>query len=284
MEQIPTGIRVLLAEDYPTNQKVASIHLRREGYQVDIVENGKLAVEAYKNEHYDVILMDIQMPEMDGYEATRAIREIESARKKDDSRHNRDFSKVSELYQIPIIALTAHAAKGDEEKCRKAGMNCYITKPIRKDTLINAVRKWTMADTSSVHSENENPDVCEQTPDSSKLSNNNSVFDFEKAVIEFDGERDLVLSLLENFIADVRRGIESLTKALGDGNAEFIRKEAHSIKGGAGNLTAMDLAEAARVLEKIGELGDLDHGSEALEGIRNQLDRLHERFVAIVQP
>jgi len=122
-------VHILLAEDYPTNQQVAIRHLSKAGYQVDLAENGNQAVEAYRRKAYDLILMDIQMPLMDGYEATREIRKLET----------------QPLNPLPIIAMTAHAMKGVRERCLEAGMDDYIAKPLSRKKLLAMVDKWSKA-------------------------------------------------------------------------------------------------------------------------------------------
>jgi CheY-like chemotaxis protein len=123
------SVRILLAEDNPVNQKLAKIMLTKAGYQVEVANNGKEAVEMYtaNPEDFDLIFMDVQMPEMDGLEATRKIRNPQSAIR------NRD---------IPIVAMTAHAMKGDREMCLEAGMDDYITKPIKREIVFNILEKW----------------------------------------------------------------------------------------------------------------------------------------------
>jgi CheY-like chemotaxis protein len=123
-------LRILLAEDNAVNQTLAIRLLEKRGYEVTVVANGRLAVEATLNRNFDVVLMDIQMPEMDGFEATAAIRQRERL----------------EGGHIPIIAMTAHALKGDEERCISAGMDRYVTKPIRSAELFAAIANVTGAD------------------------------------------------------------------------------------------------------------------------------------------
>ena len=130
-------IQILLAEDYPTNQQVALRHLKQEGYQVDLAENGQQAVEAFQRNYYDLILMDIQMPVMDGFEATQQIRKLEKT-----SRNTGDRNVTSEIKKMPIIAMTAHAMKGYKEKCINKGMNDYISKPIKRNELYEIIDKW----------------------------------------------------------------------------------------------------------------------------------------------
>ena len=122
-------IKVLVAEDDPINQKVAKLRIEALGYQVKIVSDGEIAVQTLQNNSFDIVLMDIQMPKLDGYEATKSIR-----------------SPATNVLNpnIPIIALTAFAIKGDAEKCLEAGMNDYISKPIQLDELVNAIEKWVL--------------------------------------------------------------------------------------------------------------------------------------------
>lgn len=129
-EEAKHSVRILVAEDNPVNQKLIRFMLNRAGYQVELVENGQIAVAVYREQptHFDLIFMDIQMPEMDGFQATQTIREIE---KSGDTR-------------IPIIALTAGALKGDREKCLEAGMDDYISKPVKREDVFKMVKKWAL--------------------------------------------------------------------------------------------------------------------------------------------
>jgi len=124
-ESFTGSLKVLLAEDNPVNRKLALTLLKKAGISVDAVENGRLAVEAVKTEIYNIVLMDVQMPEMDGFEATKQIRNLDS-----------------EVRKIPIVAMTAHAMKGDRERCLEAGMDDYIGKPIVPQKLFNILNQW----------------------------------------------------------------------------------------------------------------------------------------------
>ncbi len=147
VEEHRENIRILLAEDYPTNQQVAMRSLHRAGYQVELVEDGRQAVEAFKRKHFDLILMDIQMPEMDGYEATKAIRNLECGLRnkiEEDPYSESEIQNLkSKVKRIPIVAMTAHAIKGYRERSLEAGMDDYITKPLRRKGFLAMVDKWT---------------------------------------------------------------------------------------------------------------------------------------------
>ena len=145
-------IRILLAEDNVINQKVAISILGKLGYSADAVANGKEAVKALERTPYDIVLMDCQMPEMDGYEATREIRKIEDRRqKKEDRMQEKQIvlrneqpatSNQQQTSSIPIVAMTAHAMKGDREKCLKAGMDDHLSKPFKPQELSDMLEKW----------------------------------------------------------------------------------------------------------------------------------------------
>ncbi|MFV1975418.1 MAG: response regulator [Candidatus Scalindua sp.] len=136
-EEPQKKIEILLAEDYPTNQQVALRHLHSAGYNVDLAENGLEAVNAFQKKEYDLILMDLQMPVMDGYEATGKIRELEMSLNKGS-----DNEISAERKKVPIVAMTAHAIKGIKEKCLETGMDDYITKPLRKKEFLGFVGKY----------------------------------------------------------------------------------------------------------------------------------------------
>jgi len=252
--------RILLVEDYPTNQQVALSHLRGAGYQVDLAENGRQAMEAFKKKHYHLILMDIQMPEMDGYGATKEIRKLEAQN-----------SATHPLTHVPIIAMTAHALKGYREKCLEAEMDDYIAKPLRRKDLLSVVGKWTrgVGGTDGV-------DDC-VAPRGNRKSK--APMEYERAIEEFEEDEALLMEILEGFMGNVRSQIKIIRQAISEGDTEVVRREAHSIKGGAGNLMANALSATAFALENIGESGVLVEGTEALQKLEREFFRL-ERFVA----
>ncbi|MBW1799529.1 MAG: PAS domain S-box protein, partial [Deltaproteobacteria bacterium] len=235
-------VQILLVEDYPTNQLVAMRHLTKAGFQVDLAEDGEQAVKAYKQKNYDLIFMDIQMPVMDGYDATREIRRIEK-------RHlgeNGADPAASQAGPLPIIAMTAHALKGYREKCLDAGMNDYISKPIRRKELLDMVEKW-------IHRTKKTTGNALPV----EVRHSEAPLEYARALSEFEGDEAFLMEAAQGFIQNVRSQIEMIRQAIFDGDAETVRKEAHSIKGGAANLAAEWLSEIALELENLGKATSL---------------------------
>ncbi|HWR98690.1 MAG TPA: response regulator [Candidatus Methanoperedens sp.] len=258
--------RILLVEDYPTNQQIIMKYLEQAKYEVDLAADGRLAVEAFRTRRYDLILMDIQMPVMDGFEATRAIRKLEEEARSEPAAE-------SKAGRCVIIAMTAHALKGDRDKCLEAGMDDYLTKPMKKEQLLSVVHKWlaTAAETTAAlprrDQEQATTAVSAEEP-----------MDFEDALEALDGDRRLLIDLLVGFVERAEDQIVTIGKALAAGDAETVRCEAHSIKGAASLLLADKLARQARELERIGETGNLERGSLVFESFVSE----HRRLAAFV--
>lgn len=259
-------IRILLAEDYPTNQQVAIKHLRGAGYQVDLAENGQKAVEAYNQNRYDLILMDIQMPVMDGYEATKAIRNLEEELKKP-----KDKDIVARGEKIPIIAMTAHAMKGYRESCIEALMDDYITKPLRKKELLAMVGKWVVSESKSM-------DKSSQKRSKDKIKEDDIPINFEKLLDEFECDKAFLMELLEGFLTNAETQIQKIRRAISEGHTDVVMTEAHSLKGGAANLTADKLSGIASELENIGKSGILKGAVNCLENLEKEFFRLMVYF------
>ncbi|MEN8216947.1 MAG: response regulator [Pseudomonadota bacterium] len=216
------GARILLVEDNSINQQVAQEIIESVGLVVDIANNGEEAVAAVNNVQFDAVLMDIQMPKMDGYEATRLIRKKQS--------------------ELPILAMTAHAMSGDKEKCLAAGMNDYITKPIDETQLWSTLGKWIAAkvrDVMPVKSDH----VDEQLPD--ELPGINIAAGLKRML----GNRKLYHKLLRHFYRDYRDVSKKINEALQNGDFKTARYLVHTIKGTAGNLSIDILYETSRTLE-----------------------------------
>jgi PAS domain S-box-containing protein len=201
------GVQVLLAEDNPVNRKVAVRMLEKAGCKVNTVENGFAAVEAASKTAYDVILMDVQMPEMDGFEATRTIREIEGS-----NRHT------------TIIAMTAHAMAGDRERCLKAGMDDYVAKPVQQAQLLKAMKEWTTRLRTGDWGPTGPP------------------VNLEAALPRFGGDKAFFAEMLEEFLSYAPSQVETLAAAVRAGDGDELARQAHSLKGGAGNFGAERVA------------------------------------------
>ena len=213
--------RVLLVEDNEINQQVAVAMLENFGLQVEIAGNGREAVEAVQRQKYDLVLMDIQLPEMDGFEATRRIR---AARYSD----------------LPIVAMTAHAMTGDREKSLRAGMNDHLPKPIEPDQLFAMLGRWLKP-------------ASEETP----ATNGNGVrfpelpgLDLERAQLRTGNNRKLLRKLLLQFHADHRQAVPVMRRLLARGDLRALKRYAHTLCGITGNLAADRLQGAARAIEQ----------------------------------
>jgi PAS domain S-box-containing protein len=230
-QRVRSGNRILLAEDNPVNQKVAARLLEKMDYRVDVVADGRAAVTAWQAGNFDLILMDCQMPQMDGYAATREIRKLEAG-----TRH------------IPIVALTAHAMKGDEEKCRAAGMDDYLTKPIDRvklDACLNRLLPST-GSTGLTLAIKEPVDPPGQTP---------TPVDWEVLLESIDGDKEFARDLLVAFIGTADREFAAIAAALGSGNAATMRESAHTLKSASANLRAAAATSAAAQLETAADRG-----------------------------
>ncbi len=269
--------RILLVEDYPTNQLIGMKYLQRAGYHVDLAENGLQAIDVYEKKHHGLIFMDLQLPEMDGFEATRRIRA---------------FASGTQYPTRPvIIAMTAHATTEIRDKCFKSGMDDFISKPVRRREILAIVEKWEdkmsrhRADAvpQEVVAHSPKPEIPEkiidpQPPMSNKQTNHADPLDFAKGIEEFEGDEAFFMEVVEGFLENVRIQTKSIKQALSDGNSEIVKKEAHSIKGGAANLTAHKLSGIAAELENIGKSGDLKDGREVFKKLEQEFYSL-ETFV-----
>jgi len=215
--------QILLTEDNMTNQEVALTLLRELQFQVSIANNGKEAVEAIKTTHFDLILMDLQMPEMDGFEATRLIRQDKN------------------YQQVPIIAMTAHAMQEDRQKCLNAQMDDYLTKPIDVDKFFAILNKWLgVKEINSVF--NKKSIITNELPELQSV-------DLEKALLRVRGKKELLLRLLINFKNQKRNMAEEIAAALLHKNLPLAKELVHSLKGESATLEANSLFLATKNLE-----------------------------------
>ena len=235
-------LKILVAEDTPFNQKFILRLLENWNHQTTLVENGCQALEAFKREPFDIVLMDVQMPEMDGLETTRKIREWESGMGK------------SEFKSIPIIALTAHVVKGDRERCLEAGMDEYVSKPIDTDKLFEAIEKLTHT-----------PGIAKSVAADPVTVDNTSLL---KA---FDGDWNFLKEVVEVFIEDYPRLLDNLRRSFNEGDCDTFMRSAHSLKGMLKNFRADAAAEVAFDLEKKGRKADLNGVQADIESLAAQI-------------
>ena len=247
--------RILLVEDYPTNQQIVMNHLTGQGFTLTLAENGQEAVTHFKTQQFDLVLMDIQMPLMDGYEATRQIRAHEAMTGK--------LPAKGGGRRVPVIAMTAHAIKGYREKCLAAQMDDYITKPLKKKGLIAMVKKWLPVRPLSSSA---SPLLGKDVPVS--LDDNDMPLDIDAALDEFENDRKYLFEVLFEFIQTVSAQLSEIDAALTVNDFTAVRKQAHAIKGGAANLMALKVAGAAANLEDSSRDKDKNHTAEQFEELK----------------
>jgi PAS domain S-box-containing protein len=248
---------VLVAEDNQVNQKVAVRLLERIGYRADVAADGLEAVEALSRIPYAAVLMDVQMPEMGGYEATAEIR-----RREGDGRHT------------PVIAMTANAMQGDREEALEAGMDDYISKPVKLEELEAVLKRW-------VSEERVPEEATGSAADDRSASRENSEEDpLDRTVLEGlrelqkEGEPDILEELIGLFLADVPSQLVALREALEAGDAPFVERIAHTLKGSSGNMGATRMTAICSELEEVGASGDLSRAPELLEQLNEEFGRV----------
>ena len=255
--------RLLVAEDNIVNQKVAIKILEKLGHRADILGNGREAVEALEKHQYPLVLMDIQMPEMDGFAATGAIRAKEKLLG----------------YRPVIVAMTAHAMDGDRQQCLDGGMDDYVSKPVRKDELEKVLDRWlTVQETGAVSLP---ADTAPGTVDEAWVGNSREL-DLSAAAEDMCLDLEEYAELLSGFIEDAATRLVALADGLRDDDREIIENQAHAIKGSALNLRLNSMGETAAELEKAAKAGeDLSEYQtngleEALEQAKAALQRYEE--------
>jgi PAS domain S-box-containing protein len=255
--------RILLAEDNTTNRQVGIGILEKLGLRVDAVANGAEAIESLATIPYDLVLMDVQMPVMDGLEATRKIRKAEGSRRKAAGDEVADF--------IPIIALTAHAMQSDRERCLAAGMNDYVSKPISVQALAAVLDKWLPPETTG-----RSPTAPAATLSVAAKEPEMPVFDKTGLMARLMGDEDLAKRLLQVFLEDIPRQIEALRGYLEAGNAPNAMRQSHSIKGASASVGGEALRAVSFEIENACKNGDLDAAKACLAKLEAQFASLQE--------
>ncbi|MCG8685413.1 MAG: transporter substrate-binding domain-containing protein [Desulfobacterales bacterium] len=252
------GKKILVAEDTPTNQEIILAVLELAQINTVLAKTGEQAVAAVQNDHFDAVLMDLQMPEMDGFEATRFIR------------------LQKDKCELPIIAMTAHTLKDDEDKCMASGMNGYISKPVDQDklfkTLIREIPEKTL-DSDQSDFTDENNDYRPQAFLSAGLPRVIPGIEIETTMKQLGVSTDKYLHILNTFFMNHESDIEAIETAWKNGEKQNFIRLSHSLKGSALGIGATDLSEVARKLEVIGKSNDalplFDH--QKLRKLENEL-------------
>jgi signal transduction histidine kinase len=255
-EASPMALTILLAEDNPVNQKLAIRLLEKMGHAVTVAGNGRETLDQMEKQSFDVVLMDVQMPELDGMEATRIIRH----RERESGGHQ------------PIIAMTAHAMKGDREKCLDGGMDGYVSKPIRPKTLQEEIQRVLADCRDAGPVESPLPDA---TVESMRTAD---IFDEEELLERVDGDSELAQELLELFTEQRDPMFSAVRDALASRDSELLRTAAHTLKGALGNISAKSASEAARLVEYAAAEDDMVTAAGHVTTLRGELERLAERL------
>jgi len=256
-DNIPSR-HILLVEDGLVNQQVAVDLLTQRGHTVVVANNGREALAALATEAFDLILMDLQMPEMDGLAATAAIR----AREQTTGTH------------IPIVAMTAEAMAGDRERCLVAGMDGYIAKPVRSADLYHAVEEmaWHTPEVPAV-----SPAMEEGTsppPEASNAVPAAPPCDWEKALAQLDGKHALLHTMVELFLEECPKLMTGIRDAITRGQTSDLRRTAHTLHGSANVLAAEPVAAAALRLETMARDGDLTNVEDAWLALQTAVGHL----------
>jgi CheY-like chemotaxis protein len=279
VKQQPTPVsafplNILVAEDNPVNQKLATVLLERAGHQVAVAVNGAEAVTRWREADFDLILMDVQMPELDGLEATRQIRQEEQT----TGRH------------VPIVAVTAHSMTGDRERCFQAGMDDYLSKPIQRQELLGVLARQARnrvnhsRETLSTQPSAANP-MAKTTPETGPSEAVASAIMAEEIIasnvldeVEFlnqlEGDEELLLEIIDIFVADSPLLLQQVLDAAARQDAVGLARAAHKLKGTVSVFGSQSATEAALVLETMGRVHDWGHADEALARLKQEVQAL----------
>jgi CheY-like chemotaxis protein len=250
---------ILVAEDNEVNQTVAMKVLERLGYQADIAASGLEALEALSRIPYSAVLMDVQMPEMDGYEATAEIRRREEKRDR----------------RTPIIAMTANAMQGDREKALEAGMDDYVPKPVKREELEAVLKRWIPEEGAGA-AVSEGGDELAVATEGTEVSLDRDIIEGLREL----GGSEMLSELGQMFFDDARSSLATLRKAFEEGDASTVERVAHTLKGSSGNMGAPRMASLCAKLQHAGASEELSSSSELLERLEVEFERVRSALEA----
>ena len=252
-----SALNVLVAEDTPFNQKYITRLLKRWGFKAMVVGNGRLAFEAVQQNDYDIVLMDIQMPEMDGMEATTAIRKWETPLKK----------------RVPIVAMTAHAMKGDRERCIETGMDRYVSKPINQEQLFETILELVPAPLRSASISIN--DLDKELPAALDL-------DRKSLIAAFGNDIDFFKDVVTIFLKDYPTMLKDIEQALAKQDGNELGRTAHALKGMLRSFQAENAAEKAAQLEQIGKTGKFNEMAQTVGELSKEVDLLGQHLLDLI--
>jgi CheY-like chemotaxis protein/HPt (histidine-containing phosphotransfer) domain-containing protein len=238
------GESILVAEDNVTNREVILGQLRKLGYKARAVHNGAEAVEAVQRDTYDLILMDCEMPVLDGYEATRRIH--------------------SEQPGLPIVALTASATTFDRQRCLRVGMNDYLAKPVELIDLADKLAKWI-----PTSSRGEKPQTRPKDPKSQGVT----IFDSDSLLRRLMGDRELAVTVIHGFVEDIPFQLRQLRACVDSADASGLRLQAHTLKGSTATVEAKAMHAVALEMERAAAAGQLNRCFELLPLVAEEFER-----------
>ncbi|MBA3583571.1 MAG: response regulator, partial [Gemmatimonadetes bacterium] len=252
------GPPVLVVEDTLVNQVVVSRMLQKSGFLAQVVENGHKALDALSSRSYAAILMDCQMPELDGYETTREVRRRE---------------REQNGRRIPIIAMTANAMKGERERCLAAGMDDYMTKPLRKQTVRDTLTRWVCCPPADLTGSGTTP-----PPNGATATGRDGPELLQEAVIAevMDLEGDVLSELVSLYFAEAAGHMAELGDAIARADTLAVGRAAHKLKGASGTLGAAYVSHLASELETAAKVGDLTGADDLVDRLGRGLEHTHE--------
>jgi len=253
-------LQILLAEDSLVNQKLALGILERDRHHVTVADNGQLAVEAAKSKEFDVILMDVQMPDMDGFEATKLIREKE---------------KLTGSH-IPIIAMTAHAMKGDRERCLDAGMDDYVSKPIDRDLLFNVIAKRVSKSHEEPQQVSELASADVPIPTQEQIDADSDVIDWEVARKRMPLGPEFVEKMASLLLTETDKLLGEIRTGFAENDATLVRRGAHTLKGSSDVFGAKYVVVAAKCVEASAAEGDIEQALTGFATLEHETARMVE--------
>ncbi len=248
-------LHILLAEDNEVNQRLAIRILEKRGHMVTVVGDGKQALAALEREPFDLILMDVQMPELDGLEATALIREKE---------------KTAESH-IPIVAMTAHAMKGDRERCLEAGMDAYVPKPLQAKELLKIIEDLVPV---SDEEDETGAHILEES------HSPGTTFDANLTLARVEGDKALLKEMIDLFIEGSPKLLSEIKESIANRDAEALERSAHTLKGSVGNFGTLDTFDAALKLEVMGRNNDFANAEKAVAELERKIARLSQALTA----